>query len=649
MSGNDKAILKEQLSDYVTFKIDKRELIEMLYTYGKCQFQLLIEKQLDWTLDLEFNDMRSPDFKQTYISDKGEFEVKESFNLNIFKGKTSEGRIARFTIDENSFFGIILYDNFHYVIRPTKDYTKNREDESYIVYKSCDIIANDNDFDYINDALEAPEDENIFTENMELEIMENRSSYSDCAWFLRIATDADFQFYVNRGGSNLTNTYNEIFSVLNIVEGVYESTFSMKFIITFQNVYTTSTTPYTSTDASKLLDQFRNQWNSNRKSVSRNIAHLFTGKNLDGGTLGISWKGQISNPNANLTSAYSYSLSMDRLRMYQTTAHEIGHNLNADDVNLLNPEPAECLCNFALQRSVMCQGDWKNENLWFCDPSIQQILPFILFRNSYLKRNLTNDYNLSGNLTGFNSYEAIKTITSSQVINSGFTSYKAGTKIVLSPGFHAKSGTIFSATIEDATDCFILNPIVDDYSRNVVAGFSLDFKIRNAISYSCTINSALSWQTIYSGSGNISSYYVNIWNVPSSTPFGIYYAHLTLYSPNSTVTDVYPFTVLKFFKSDESEEDESREFFQTDNNKVENFSFSIYPNPNDGNFTLIIEANKIEPFTIEIINSLGVLVSQTDYCDTYIVNINQTDLLPGIYFVKLTMGNNVSTKKIVIQ
>jgi len=140
LSENDKTILDQSVSKYTTFTIDKEELVKNLYKNGKGQYRLRINEELDWTLNLEFNDMRSLDFKQTYTTVEGEFEFNEPFLVNTFKGETSNGQVARFTIDDDNFFGVIFGDNYHYVIRPANDYTKNHTDKSLIVYKSSDIF-----------------------------------------------------------------------------------------------------------------------------------------------------------------------------------------------------------------------------------------------------------------------------------------------------------------------------------------------------------------------------------------------------------------------------------------------------------------------------------------------------------------------------
>ena len=56
---------------------------------------------------------------------------------------------------------------------------------------------------------------------------------------------------------------------------------------------------------------------------------------------------------------------------------------------------------------------------------------------------------LSGTQTGNNEHKALNTIESTQVINSGNTTYTAGDEIILNPGFEVKLGAEFEAIIDD--------------------------------------------------------------------------------------------------------------------------------------------------------------------------------------------------------
>jgi hypothetical protein len=88
--------------------------------------------------------------------------------------------------------------------------------------------------------------------------------------------------------------------------------------------------PYTSTDYGTLLNQFRSEWSGNQAGFVRDVAHLFTGKELDGNIIGVAWLGAV----CNLSSGYGYGLAQSDyngnfLCATDLSAHELGHNWNA--------------------------------------------------------------------------------------------------------------------------------------------------------------------------------------------------------------------------------------------------------------------------------------------------------------------------------
>lgn len=142
----------------------------------------------------------------------------------------------------------------------------------------------------------------------------------------QIAFDADFEFY-QKNGSSVANTTADIEGVMNGVRTTYERDCDVTFAITTIIVRSTSSDPYTSTDAGTLLDEFRNHWQSSQGGIVRDIAHLMTGKNINGGTIGIAWVGAVCTSNGYGLSESRYTTNSNhRLAL---TAHEIGHNFNA--------------------------------------------------------------------------------------------------------------------------------------------------------------------------------------------------------------------------------------------------------------------------------------------------------------------------------
>jgi len=209
----------------------------------------------------------------------------------------------------------------------------------------------------------------------------------------------------------------------------------MTFIVTYQNVWTTTSNGYPY--SASMLEEFRTYWKKNNSSVVRDIAHLFTGKYIG---IGCAWR-------PGLGTDYAYAISGFGTEMQYTVTHEIGHNLDADDANLMNPVPPECLCGTS-SRSVMCQG---SSNLWFCQTSINQINPFLASNSTLLTGSFPANRTLSGTVNGFNVYQATQKITSNQVINSGYTVYKAK-EVELGNDFEVKLGAEFEIIIDD-NDC----------------------------------------------------------------------------------------------------------------------------------------------------------------------------------------------------
>ena len=395
LTDSDRAIVEQRVSRHTAFTIDKKELTDYFRRRGgEGQFRLQIDESLDWTINLKLNDLRTPDFRITYTTAEGEFECEEPFVVNTFHGRTSTGLPVAFTIDENTFFGVILGENYHYMIRSANDYTQNRADRRLIVYHSWDIIADENYshfiHDAIRDALHAPKED--LEEWMEQNNVLN--SPNNCGLILRVATDADFEFFQQtRNGSTLSaNTNNYIRSVINAVGAIYQAQIpNLRVAISFQHVYTSgSNQPYTTSNAIHLLEnQFRHHWRtaSNRINVVRNVVHLFTGKNLFVSTwdpwgnpvsrpaLGVAWgydQELLPNGEFGIGNDLGYAISSNHARLTAIVAHEIGHNLTAThplDLATFNA----CSCNNTNTATIMCPSLTNSNNLHFCRFSLNQM------------------------------------------------------------------------------------------------------------------------------------------------------------------------------------------------------------------------------------------------------------------------------------
>lgn len=129
--------------------------------------------------------------------------------------------------------------------------------------------------------------------------------------------------FVNRFGTE-TQARNEILQRLNNVDGIYSSQLGLQInvpSIDFGDSLSTATS------ASSLLNELGDLRRRSPELYSRGLTHLFTGRDLDGTTVGIAFISSVCDRQygAGLTEARNRSVWTESL----ITAHEIGHNFGA--------------------------------------------------------------------------------------------------------------------------------------------------------------------------------------------------------------------------------------------------------------------------------------------------------------------------------
>ena len=155
---------------------------------------------------------------------------------------------------------------------------------------------------------------------------------TDCSpnlWICEVAVETDYEYYVDMG--SVANAEARVNQVINQANIQYERDVDITHQITLINTYTSNNDAYTTSDAGSLLDQFRNNWNANHRSDARDIAHMFTGRALNGGVIGVAWLRVICSTISG--GGYGYGLveniSGTNSRA-DLSAHELGHNWSAD-------------------------------------------------------------------------------------------------------------------------------------------------------------------------------------------------------------------------------------------------------------------------------------------------------------------------------
>jgi hypothetical protein len=239
-----------------------------------------------------------------------------------------DGGQARFTLREDSFEGVILTRDEWYFVEPLGNFVPDSSRSDFVLYRRSDLRP---------EALGACAGtlSHRITRGLDLTVP-SYSTSSLSSYIAEIATEADLEFVTALGGANQANT--EILNILNQVEGVYQSELGISFSVVYQHTWTAAG-PYTSTDPNSMLQEFTDYWNNNFSSTNYDLAHMWTGKDMNGNTVGIAWKDVICFKD------YSYGISQHLTgtpAKFIVTAHEMGHNFGASHPDQETPAHSEC-------------------------------------------------------------------------------------------------------------------------------------------------------------------------------------------------------------------------------------------------------------------------------------------------------------------
>ena len=148
-----------------------------------------------------------------------------------------------------------------------------------------------------------------------------------------VGVDADFEFFTAYGST--TATVDRIELILSLVNDQYEREVAITHVVSGMVIRSMPNDPYTSTDANGLLDEMREEWNTNQLDIPRDIVHLFSGK-FTPGIGGAAFLNTI----CSFTNGFGFSsaeaLDLPLSCNFQVAAHELGHNWGANHCNCQN-------------------------------------------------------------------------------------------------------------------------------------------------------------------------------------------------------------------------------------------------------------------------------------------------------------------------
>jgi Metallo-peptidase family M12 len=290
---------------------------------------------------------------------------------------------VRFTITSNTLTGYVLHGSDWWFVEPLRLFRIDADPSEYLVYRTSDLrfeLKLEDDTVPIKveqfDSGSLPDGSGYLSSSPS---STSTSSGHVVGPSIGIALVADKE-YSQAAAWTGSLWYQHQSSVLHNVNGLYKANLGCWFT---PKVWILNYPGLTDCNASTLLDDLEkvveNAWGDlrllqTRKTMGTEVAHLTSGKNLDGNTLGIAWQPGV------------YSLSQHQLiwigggggfggppnlafQNMMIMAHELGHNLNA-----AHGEADEwCVSHFIwcwdYERSLMWPTFYDDNNAWISDGS----------------------------------------------------------------------------------------------------------------------------------------------------------------------------------------------------------------------------------------------------------------------------------------
>ena len=266
------------------------------------------------------------------------FELELELNtalLNAFgrpDDRLYRGRIAgvadswvRVSERDGALRGMLFDGSDYYAIEPTASLGLGKNPSTHAFYALKDLAVNAGELACGSTPLfaNARTDLNTSAKAIAAELTFIAEEVATQQIDLSLIGDSDF-------ASGRSDPTADMMDRFNIVDGIFSDQVGVTLNITEVRITDAGTEPFTTTDASDLLDELATLRFNDPALRSTGLTHLYTGRNLDGTTAGIAFRGALC------SSRFGAGLSEGRRNLTTDSliaAHELGHNFGAPHDN----------------------------------------------------------------------------------------------------------------------------------------------------------------------------------------------------------------------------------------------------------------------------------------------------------------------------
>lgn len=228
------------------------------------------------TLDLAPYSVRSANYQVKYQQPDGSYVVVEPRPVRTVRGSlvgTPDVIVAGSVSDEGLTALIVFPDGGRYWIEPIAARVPGAAAGDHVIYSQQDVIPGGGSC--------AVENGIVARQNGGAATPEGIGCDTPIC-VTELACDSDVEYY-NAWGEGVEDRINAVTNTMNVE---YENDVGITHAITTIIVRPTEPDPYSSSNNSVLLGQFRTHWLQNQQDVVRDVAQLFTGRDIDGSVIG---------------------------------------------------------------------------------------------------------------------------------------------------------------------------------------------------------------------------------------------------------------------------------------------------------------------------------------------------------------------------
>lgn len=311
---SSQAELGLNFKDFTVYQVDVGSLLDRLNpaeTAVTFDFQLGAQR---WNFQMEKVALKAGGYSVRVKTPQG---IQQAVPVEIYtyQGRGPSGQLAALTLAPDFVYGFFEIGDDSWFIEPVWLFDPSANRDEFVVYRAADVKPGEDVHCGVKEISKKP-----------VPVNPGINKVNSCLE-AEVAIASDYLLFTTLGSVSAVETRN--IGVLNNVAVNYRHEFTDNVELILVEQFVDSALPEewtTSTDADLLLDDF-SAWGPTGFTATHDLATLWTGRDLDGSTIGLAWVDAVCATNYRYNICQYMGVSwQDRVLQ----AHEMGHNFSAN-------------------------------------------------------------------------------------------------------------------------------------------------------------------------------------------------------------------------------------------------------------------------------------------------------------------------------